>query len=836
MIDESWVSRWPGKSSSVPGGSRHPAAYHMLDVAAVAERLITPFGLPDEHRDALVWLVALHDLGKIGAQFRGMILQGTTQRNGAHWEVTEHHLRHHDSALLAPALGLHERHRFALYAATAGHHGRPPKADRNQQLRMAMDASSEAIADAGTAIAAFHALWPAASLADLSREQVYALSWWLPGLVAAADWIGSNIAWFPGCSGDLPLTTYLDRARAQAGHAVKEAGLATPAVSGRRLFDFFPRPMQSACATIQLRDGPMLALIEDETGAGKTEAALILAQRMMAEGKGRGLFIALPTMATADAMFRRLADIVGRMFVEGPSLTLAHGRADLSVDFRDLQGADRRNPDEPGCGPWLAESRRRALLADVGVGTVDQALLAVLPTKHACLRLYGLSSKILIVDEVHELGDPYMAELLTALLRTHATLGGSAILLTATLPLALRARLVTAFEEGAGRETTPPGDLAYPALTVAGGAACTDLPRLTGPRGAVTVQRLDGADAALDLLAERAAQGAACVWVRNAVDEAIGAVQALRDRGVQADLLHARFALADRKRHEGAALARFGKRGVGREGRVLVATQVVESSLDLDFDVMVSDLAPMAALIQRAGRLWRHMDLRPAATRPLPAPILHVVSPDPATAADARWLQPVLGQGAHVYSLPLQWRTAEVLFRAGRIEAPADLRALIEAAHGDESAVPDALFRAEIEAQGKAHAERAQGARNVVDFAAGFRAGAGGWEDTEFPTRLGQPMRALVLARRQGGRLVPWAMGETEADSCQLSEVQAALRRLAALNLPDQSAPEIAAFTAGWPDWRRAGMTVCPVSEDGVICEGLQYDAEIGLGFSNGPS
>lgn len=833
MSTEDWIARWPGKSAATEGGPLHPAAYHMIDVAAVAERLIAPFGLTDTHRNALIWLVALHDLGKIGAQFRGMILHGTPQVSGNHWEVTEHHLRHHDAALLAPILGLRERHRHQLYAATAGHHGRPPKSTPDQIRHMARNVGSEATEDAGAAITAFHALWPNASLADLSREQIYTLSWWLPGLIASADWIGSNVAWFPACLPSMPLGAYLERAQTQAARAVTEAGLAAPATVATPLFGFELRPMQTACANIPLRVGPMLALIEDETGAGKTEAAMILAQRMMVDGKGRGLFLALPTMATADAMFRRARSFVGRMFETGPSLTLAHGRADLSDDFRDLRGADRVNPDDPGCAPWLSDRRRRALLADVGVGTVDQALLAVLPTKHACLRLFGLSSKILIVDEVHELGDPYMAVLLSELLRAHASLGGSAILLTATLPLVLRTRLIAAFEEGAGRETVPTDDPAYPALTVAGGSARTDLPRVTGPRGVVTVQRLECPEAALDLLAKHAGQGAACVWVRNAVDEAIAAVEALRARGVAADLLHARFALSDRKRHEGAALGRFGKHGTGRAGRVLVATQVVESSLDLDFDVMVSDLAPMAALIQRAGRLWRHMDLRPAATRSVPAPILHVVSPDPAAAVDARWLHPVLGQGAHVYSLPLQWRTADVLFSTGRIEAPGGLRELIEAAHGEDSPLPHPLFRAEAEAQGRAHAERAQGARNVVDFAAGFRGGAGGWEDTEFPTRLGQPMRVLVLAQRQDGRLVPWASVEAEADSLQLSEVQASVSRLAALDLPDQTSPEIAVFTADWPDWRRAGVTVCPVAEDGAIGVGLQYDGETGLNYCN---
>ena len=129
------------------------------------------------------------------------------------------------------------------------------------------------------------------------------------------------------------------------------------------------------------------------------------------------------------------------------------------------------------------------------------------------------------------------------------------------------------------------------------------------------MERLAGPSEAAALLAQAAGQGAACGWVRNAVDDAIAAVDALRAAGIRADLLHARFALTDRKRTERAMLQRFGKQGHERAGRVLVGTQVLESSLDLDFDVMVSDLAPMAALIQRAGRLWRHTDARPACAR-----------------------------------------------------------------------------------------------------------------------------------------------------------------------------------------------------------------------------
>ena len=828
MIIEVGFLRWAGKSPVVVGGPAHPAAYHMLDVAAVAEQLLLPFDLPQPLSEALALMAGLHDLGKIGEEFYAVLVGRKARQRWRHWEVTEAHLVHHDQKL-AKRLGGLKRRRHRLYASVAGHHGRPPKSEWEDLSRMLGGAGAEAVEDAGKVIDAFCDLWPAASLQGISKEQALMLSWWLPGLVAAADWIGSNVEWFPPAAPDRGLASYLEEARARAQAAVAAAGLATPEVANNALYDFSLRRMQEAAAALPISNGPMLALIEDETGSGKTEAALILAHRMIRAGKARGLFLALPTMATADAMFTRLREVIGRLYRSGPSLTLAHGRAGLSVPFRDLRRGGSAEADEPTCSAWLAESRRRALLADVGVGTIDQALLAVLPTKHASLRLFGLSSKILVVDEVHEMGEPYMEVALAQLLRAHAAQEGSAILLTATLPLGLRARLMAAFEAGAGRALPADPGLAYPALTDGSGEQ-TAVKASPNSRGSVAVERLDDPAAVAEFLAEAAAGRAACVWVRNAVDEAITGVDALRALGVDADLLHARFAFCDRKRHEAAALARFGKDGQGRAGRVLVATQVVEASLDLDFDVMVSDLAPMAALIQRAGRLWRHMDRRPAAARPVPGPVLHVLSPDPAEVASDRWLVSTLGRGAWVYPAGLQWRTARTLFAAGRIAAPDGLRSLIEAAHGpDGEPVPEALIAADLKAEGERHAERSLGMQNVLKLEDGFRKGAGGWEDADYPTRLGERQRVLVLARRLAGGLKPWAGCEWSTERALLSEVQASRRRLEGLDLPDQDRPEITAIKRDWPEWRRSAALVCPVDESGLICEGLYYVAERGL-------
>lgn len=807
---------WPAKSTS-DEGVEHPALYHMIDVGTVAECLVERMNIPPCRKAFYALAAALHDLGKISASFRGMLRDGTAQTKGRHWEVTEAWLRRFDVDLGAIADDRFDRLDF--YAAIAGHHGLPPVQENFEPMIAA--AGQEAEGDARNALAEIFKIWPDARY-DLPWQETPAQTWWLPGLIAVADWVASNPDFFPPVAEAMDLAKYLDRARALAREAVHLAGLDVPQVSSAPLMPqgWTLRPMQATAQTIDLPDGPVLAVIEDETGSGKTEAALILAQRMMQAGLGEGLFFALPTMATANAMFDRAADLAGRLFDTAPSLALAHGRAEMSARFRDLIKATR-GKTMPACTEWLADNRRRALLANVGVGTIDQALLSALPVRHAMLRHFALSGKILIVDEVHEMGDPYMTQELCHLLRLHRRMNGSAILMTATLPVDLRAKLCEAFGCAA------PDGHAYPALTIAGHRQVTGIGSVNG-RGPVKVSRLSRPEDAIVLLAAAADQGAAALWVRNAVDDAIAAVEALRDRGVAADLLHARFALVDRMRHETAALARFGKTREARPGRVLVATQVVESSLDLDFDVMVSDLAPIPALVQRAGRLWRHMDRRPAETRACPAPVLHVLSPDPDQVADALWLRGVLDRGAFTYPLDLQWRAARALFSVGVINAPEGLRDLIEAGlAGDD--LPEALHQAEFERQAQGYAQTDLARQNLIDLDATYRNIKGFSEDADFPTRLGREQRVLVLARQATAGLCPLEGVDWSAHSRQLSEVSIAAYRVQGLPLPDQSSPEIRAVKRDWPDWMQARLTLCPVSEDGMICEGLSYDPERGL-------
>ncbi len=831
------VGSWPGKTID---DALHPALWHLLDVGAVAKCLLKRGSLTRDASldEAVAFLVALHDLGKFSANFRDMLL-GRPYRGLRHWQHSYRLLRDHDE-VVADSVGGTGGSRKILYAAVAGHHGGPPEhLDSRKSGDQAEQIGTEANEVAPKVIRTVARLFPNASLAELKESDARRLSWVLCGLTVQADWIGSNTEWFGPGDAETPVAQYWTDACRRAEAAIARAGLlrTRPLPDGdERVLppSQTPRPMQEAVADSELPDGACLALIEDATGAGKTEAALILAARMMAAGKASGFFFALPTMATSNAMLARLESIVPRLFEGKPSLGLTHGRANLNQIFRSIRGRDGSDPGvEVSCGPWLADDRRRILLTDVGVGTIDQALMSVLPTRFNTLRLKALSERILIVDEAHEFG-PYMETQLQRLLKFQAKLGGSAIVMTATLPLDMRDRYTTAFQQGLGmRRPAAIEGRAYPALNLIGREVrgCNPDPVPATCRD-VAIRRLSDEQAALQLLQQAAEQGAACAWVRNAVDSAISAVSALRSEGIHTDLLHARFAVADRLRHERSLQNRFGRNGQDREGRVLVATQVVEASLDLDFDLMISDLAPVGSLVQRAGRLWRHMDLRPADRRPVEGPTLHVLAPDPAKVVDTRWLKRVLGPGALVYPLDTQWRTARTLFDRAVIRAPSGLRDLIEAVHGTEQEpVPAVLETAEFETQGREMSEAHLALTMVLDANDEYdqmkmhRV----FDDDRFPTRLGIPQVTLRLARRTDGRLTPWT--GSGAFGWQSSEVQVSARRYRGLPGVDQEQTQIAAVRKDWPKWTRASVLVAPVAEDGSICDGLTYDPERGVEF-----
>ena len=854
---------------STAGAPVHPLVAHGLDVGAVSV-LLAPPDLGFDGR-LLGFLASLHDIGKFSRPFQcqapahwpadalGVLDQGNLPPPGPKHDALAMTLLQMDGDLLGCALPLRQDQpggwthgdRNRLLRALAGHHGRPVATPDDTRGALCPGCTQSA----RDFVAAMAEVFGPKPLRPLPGAALVRAEWRLAGLTTLADWIGSRQAWFPYVEAAAvadPARYLWTHALPRAAAAIAAAGLvpvqAAPFEGLRKLFPgvTHPSPVQLWAEQTRLPDGPVLAVIEDLTGSGKTEAALTLAHRLLAAGRGQGVYVALPTMATANAMFDRVAKAYRRFFFDGapPSLALAHGRAHLDARFAPLPdggpapkseaaGSDPADQAaESQCAAWLAEDRRRALLAHVGVGTIDQALLAVLPVRHAALRLFGLAAKVLVVDEAHAF-DPYMRRELVELLRFHAALGGSAILLSATLPHETRSLLVNAFRDGLGAPPMALHDRSYPLATLTGAGAVAEV-RCAVREGLgrrVAVTRVASLAMALERVSLATRAGAAVAWIRNTVDDALAAAELLREAGFTPLVFHARFALCDRMAVEAEVLGRFGRRSTKADrGFVLVATQVIEQSLDLDFDFMCTDLAPVDSLIQRAGRLWRHA----RDGRPLPAAELVVLSPEPVDAPGPGWIKDALPGTAAVYDDPaLLWRSARALFALGSLTTPDDMRPLIEAAADGASPgqAPPGLAAGASRAKGKGLAEAGIAGQNVLKYADGYRLDAGAWQpDTQTPTRLeNRPQVTLRLGRLRGDRIVPYCGedGDTRR-AWSLSEVTVARHRFASSPVPADAA---LAAKAHWGRWERESdrFVLAVLEETGVAGEhGLVGLAEDG--------
>jgi CRISPR-associated endonuclease/helicase Cas3 len=692
-------------------GRWHGLPYHLLDVAAAAEVLwdrlpstarTLPAQVFDSQTTAMrtcVFLAAAHDIGKANCHFQakssaqharlselGVALpQSSPNDNPRHGQATGAHLH--------PWLA--DRWRWTNLAAetvalaVGGHHG--SFSENTHRTRLTVDCApwaciGQALLDALSDVLAAEPPTEPKSLNPFLG--------WLSGLVSVADWLGSHESMTVWQTGERPLADYLREARCRARRLLDELHWqAPPATTMLPIAELVPtgtRPNALQQLAVELGPASSLAIVEAPTGEGKTEAAFALAEP--ARSCGAGVYFALPTMATANGLFGRVEAYLRKATRDADLETrLLHSQAWL---FRD-RTQTAKNPGDEGddqerqAHDWFAGSKR-GLLAPFGVGTIDQGLIAALRARHGFVRLFALAGKTVIIDEVHAY-DVYMADLIGVLLGWLSALGCRVMLLSATLPKARRNAMLRAW--GVKGEL-PTGQ--YPCVTYVS-AEGRVLARGfdVQPRKPLTVEAIQagdgesweqGATRLLQLVRTRGGLGA---MVLNTVGHAQYAYDWLQRQelgGVHVDLFHARFTAQDRDAIEKRVLARFGRNGARRQPSLLVATQVIEQSLDLDFDHMVSALAPIDLLIQRAGRLHRHRrradgGLREDGADERSNPVLHVLMP-PLDADDVPNIEDP------VYGHDVLLRTLERLRSNPQIARPSDVADAVEAvyAEGDRAA------------------------------------------------------------------------------------------------------------------------------------------------------
>jgi CRISPR-associated endonuclease/helicase Cas3 len=846
------LSYW-GKTDWKQIDRYHPAIYHLLDVAACArailqherrriERLSQVLNIDAGTLEkAFVYLACMHDIGKFSRSFQSKRPDLAPSHKGP--KPADHHHTLTGYAIMAWDRGLGSELLGSLFkgwmpsnawlvvGASTGHHGTPVEPNTENLQFWNVQIGREAFE---AARAAHHIAYDIAGqpvLPRLKQDKATILSWAVAGLVVMSDWLGSNQKWFPIESGLDPLVYWNFYASPRAEAAAREAGVHKSPLSDAQttcaLFPEIPEasPVQAMAETAVIPNGPCLFIIEDATGSGKTEASIVLAQRI-AKAKGlSGFYIGLPTMATANGMFERVATSYRALYDQShvPSLCLSHGRRQFNSIFRAAVTGNwdqKANGAEAHCADWIADDRRRAFLADVGVGTIDQALLGVLPSKHQCLRLWGLADKVLIIDEAHAY-DSYMNAEIEALLAFQAALGGSAIILSATLPFSTRKRLSNAFLTGLGQKLEADKSIkkrAYPLVTsVSEDGTMEEAGRIRpGTERFTLIKRAASVEVGLQDALSVVEAGGASLVIRNTVDEAVETADRLRSATTKDVILfHARFTIGDRLAIETEVLRRFGKKASRQErNAILVATQVVEQSLNVDFDVVVTDLAPIDLLIQRAGREWRHLDERPAGTRVVPDPVLVVISPIPKPNDGEEWLNGVLPGTRWVYQdQGYLWRSAKVLFDAGRITTrtcgetgreTSDVRELVEAVYVSNAIpLPPVLQKTHDDAEGKRLADRWEANNSVLPLKSGYITGQAWQSEEKAKTRLSEDNLTVRLAFDDGTEIHPLNQQNVSSDeNWMLSEVASVRARRApaqrASDGPPEADPRISTLRNSW--------------------------------------
>lgn len=711
----------------------HPAIFHMIDVACVAEALLhtgpprlrqaicTAWQGADTNK-LLAWLpflIALHDLGKISAAFqdqddeqRKRLIQAGVRFDGRsaeiyHAEISalwlHDHLAQHETGIAKELV-------WILRDAMGGHHGRFAEASM-RELRQRLhhverhesrwpEWRSHTYRLLRTLLAPAHA-----GLADICLPQaIRPATIALTGFIVWCDWIGSN-------EHDFPLTTciqadeYLKLSRQRAQTALQNHRLnfkrQPPQYANfQTLFPATtPRPLQALIDQLQLVAQPLLAIIEAPTGEGKTEAALALARRIAAARGNDEIFFALPTMATGNQMFTRLEHFYRTLYGEDGSVRLTHSQAIVVEEELRRQVAlypDRDRFDANGASAgsaleWFV-GPKKAMLAPFGVGTVDQVELGGLNVRHYPLRLFGLANKVVIIDEVHAY-DTYMNVIIDHTLTWLSMLGCSVILLSATLPQQRHRELAQAFIKGLKGNDLPalPMPMPYPLLALySQNRAEQHTFAVFRPEQHFTLRlrQLHSPAEEARRLVELVRDGGAVARICNRVDDAQAIYQELLNLTdsdcilLDCILLHARFPLYERQKREQQIGELVGKASQRRPDQriIIIGTQVLEQSLDYDVDVMISDFAPIDLLLQRAGRLHRHQRHRPDRHR---APVLEVAVPV------GERNKPDWRRWGAIYEPYILWRSfvalGESLDHERLVSLPQDYRTLIEAVYSEES-------------------------------------------------------------------------------------------------------------------------------------------------------
>ena len=661
---------------------------HMNDVRAVAEillsgkeKLLSAYGMNSK---TIACFAGLHDIGKISPGFQSKCIEWLKKNNlldvarDYAWHTI--HESDHSKITQYAVQSILQKNNIEtcsaeLWGALVGaHHGRlhqpgmkPDGCKLNDEWQ---NQREKAVGD----------LFGTVALPSAQIDDSWPLIWWLAGLVSVSDWIGSNEDYF------FPdkIETTSEESDKIAVTAIKAIGFDSVRIqSGLSFGDIFkdennqpfsPNDLQVKAGENITNSG--LYVIEAPMGLGKTEAALWCAYKLMCVGKASGMYFALPTQTTSNRIYKRVQKFLARIFSASIGARLIHSGSWLltEINMPSLRAATSNEKESiQDAKDWFA-SKKRALLAPFGVGTIDQALMSVIAVKHFFVRQFALAGKVIILDEVHSY-DLYTGTLITSLCERLLPLGCTIIVLSATLTHEARERFIKAVGSKKNKKT-------YPLISgrTTGGNQIEPVLVKEPETKSIAVVFKNEFDV-FSIAVEKAKNGASVLWVCDTVNRAQEMYQQLKHNAgdiFEKGLLHARFPLFRRQEIEDYWMEKLGKESKDRSGCILFSTQVVEQSVDLDADFMVSELAPTDMLLQRIGRLWRH----PREKRPCLSPELCIIaennSLDEFKKAFAKEIKRMFGAKANVYNPYVLLKSLQLWNGIKSVCLPSGIRKLLE--------------------------------------------------------------------------------------------------------------------------------------------------------------
>lgn len=471
----------------------------------------------------------------------------------------------------------------------------------------------------------------------------------ITGLVVLADWLASNSKYIYAVHQNYP--TYQNHYVESVKHAtnvLKREGLQKPVwkenLSWGNIFPLIPNPnpLQETFITHKsIFEQPGILLISAPMGMGKTESSLYAAAQFGKNLKLNGTWVALPTKATTNAMFERMVGVSDKWFNQSlNTVALMHSSSLIAEAIANTPTSERISSnqilgDKTATQIYDTESvqdfissflqeKRQGGLSNLVTSTVDQMINVSIPLKHNMLRWVGLTNKTLILDEVHDF-DVYTFGLIKKLVEWCATFQVPVIAMSATLSKKSQQDLFNAYvmnlnprpPENKKENFVPAEGINSPGWlygTVSENKIITTSEAIPEEKNPVMYQTYltktkDFTETVTTICLEENKHNPTILVVCNTVNQATGIYRNLStnsDIKIPIMLLHSRMTETQKTHIIKSMMEKVGKKASHRSPHILVATQIVQQSMDIDYDMLITPLAPLPDLLQRVGRVHRH--------------------------------------------------------------------------------------------------------------------------------------------------------------------------------------------------------------------------------------